>query len=490
MGIAGYALVLAGLLGALGSPKEFPVAGGKEKGRPQQDMDFEKGRPQTFNYSAADGGKLLSEEKCLSLTQKWVKTQEKRIGAAQKEFKDIELAIFLHVPRTAGRSVHRCVLKNGFQDKCDKSYDALRYNFSDPNAINCGLFVSHQDHRIIDQAHSFGRPWVVTMLRDPVGRVLSSYEFAVEVAARRLGYPVICDLTKVCTRHVWPWTHLVPYFDVLMNTTERVATMRYRKHGQTAYPYYYPYYSATCSATDSEKCAHRQEADILDEARDPYNCSMYQPLEDFLAMDMAQDLLDNAATFQVLGLSELTPELNQGSWSGGSPGEDTPLPLSTSAKFAGAMRRCSRTYGQESEVNKELMKYALHRLENYVDVLLLHERLDDSMSAAVHLLRQRNPRTGKILGKSFQACISHNADKMKARKQKGMENLLWKDGEENYFGEQTRKGLAADRVESIRKRNWMDTALHKRAVELFDKRFQRYEAEGMQKVKKSVKKIM
>ncbi len=52
-------------------------------------------------------------------------------------------------------------------------------------------------------------------LRDPVDRVLSAYEFAVEVAARVLNRPKDYkpDPTKVNTRDVWPWSQLVPFIE-------------------------------------------------------------------------------------------------------------------------------------------------------------------------------------------------------------------------------------------------------------------------------------
>ena len=52
-------------------------------------------------------------------------------------------------------------------------------------------------------------------LRDPFDRVLSTYEFAAEVAARVLNRPVGYkpDPNKVNTRNVWPWSILVPFVE-------------------------------------------------------------------------------------------------------------------------------------------------------------------------------------------------------------------------------------------------------------------------------------
>lgn len=66
------------------------------------------------------------------------------------------------------------------------------------------------------------RTSVVTIVRNPVDRVLSSYEFAVEVAARFLVHPDLASVAKmskqmlkksngVSTLDIWPWKYLVPW---------------------------------------------------------------------------------------------------------------------------------------------------------------------------------------------------------------------------------------------------------------------------------------
>ena len=61
---------------------------------------------------------------------------------------------------------------------------------------------------------------MVTQLRAPLGRILSAYEFAVEVAARTLirAKDHKPDPSRVNTRNVWPWSALVPIIeeDLLM----------------------------------------------------------------------------------------------------------------------------------------------------------------------------------------------------------------------------------------------------------------------------------
>lgn len=63
---------------------------------------------------------------------------------------------------------------------------------------------------------------MVTILRDPVDRVFSSYEFSIEVAARFLVHPNLTSATQMAKRlrskakgistlDIWPWKYLVPW---------------------------------------------------------------------------------------------------------------------------------------------------------------------------------------------------------------------------------------------------------------------------------------
>lgn len=63
---------------------------------------------------------------------------------------------------------------------------------------------------------------VVTILRNPVDRVFSTYEFSIEVAARFLVHPNLTSSIQmaghlrkknnvVSTLDIWPWKYLVPW---------------------------------------------------------------------------------------------------------------------------------------------------------------------------------------------------------------------------------------------------------------------------------------
>lgn len=85
---------------------------------------------------------------------------------------------------------------------------------------SCKLLSTHDDMSVLLKIPS--RTSVVTNVRNPVDRVLSTYEFSVEVAARflRLKYVNISrsplpraksPSQLVSTLTIWPWKHLVPF---------------------------------------------------------------------------------------------------------------------------------------------------------------------------------------------------------------------------------------------------------------------------------------
>lgn len=97
-----------------------------------------------------------------------------------------------------------------------RSYDVLRLNSS---MEHCGFLTSHDDHSITQYMPPDTA--VITQLREPVDRILSSYEFAVEVAVRALHAdpnrpqkpPIKPKINQVSTMDVWPWSLLVPMLE-------------------------------------------------------------------------------------------------------------------------------------------------------------------------------------------------------------------------------------------------------------------------------------
>lgn len=85
----------------------------------------------------------------------------------------------------------------------------------------CRLLVTHDDYSMMSKLPR-QRTSVVTILRDPVDRIFSTYEFSVEVAARFLVHPNLTSATQmagrlraktsgVSTLDIWPWKYLVPW---------------------------------------------------------------------------------------------------------------------------------------------------------------------------------------------------------------------------------------------------------------------------------------
>ncbi|KAF6166249.1 hypothetical protein GIB67_031033 [Kingdonia uniflora] len=149
-----------------------------------------------------------------------------------------DLLFFLHVPRTGGRTYFYCFLKKLYTSylECPRSYDKLRF---DPSKSDCKLMSTHDDYSMMSKLPK-ERTSVVTIIRNPVDRVFSTYEFAVEVAARFLVHPNLTSATKmsrkilkgnngVSTLDIWPWKYMVPWM-----REDLFARRNARNHGDFA----------------------------------------------------------------------------------------------------------------------------------------------------------------------------------------------------------------------------------------------------------------
>ena len=169
----------------------------------------------------------LASSQCPSLMQDFLAFNRKEAAP----FTGANTVFFLHVPRTAGRTFHSCLLKLGTpaSKRCPRAYDHLRIDFDVPN---CALLSSHDDFSVVERLPADTA--VVSQLRDPVDRFLSAYEFAIEVAARQLRTPPAAarnktaTVGKVLTQDVWPWSHLVPFFAADMRAKLAAAKNKLR----------------------------------------------------------------------------------------------------------------------------------------------------------------------------------------------------------------------------------------------------------------------
>ncbi|XP_062233567.1 protein-tyrosine sulfotransferase-like [Phragmites australis] len=191
-----------------------------------------------------------------------------------------DLLFFLHIPRTGGRTYFHCFLKKLYTNaqECPRSYDKLRF---DPSHPDCKLVVSHDDYSLISKLPR-ERASVVTILRNPIDRVFSTYEFSVEVAARFLVHPNLTSaklmtsrvLTKtraVSTLDIWPWKYLVPWM------REDLFTRR--------------------DARGIDKVHSSKKVNAYDVE------DMVMPLHQYINDPVAQEIIHNGATFQITGLT-------------------------------------------------------------------------------------------------------------------------------------------------------------------------------------------
>ena len=341
--------------------------GTRERPANRANREINRDEPVAFDDDLLDAGaeSELSDEACASLADEWVESRRKiyaehtharagprghGVGVESKtdairatrdsstpETKS-DLLFFLHIPRTAGRTFHFCYLKLAYpeKDRCGKSYDELRVNVHNPN---CKFLASHDDYSLVERFRE--QPRVVTMFRDPVARVLSSYEFAVEVSVRSFGNEASTPTSRVSTRNVWPWSNAVRFIDRDLK--------RYKRR------------------VERDSSLSKKES-----IENVYNNTVYSPLHEFVDTPEAREDFHNAQFLQLLGLS-------------------TNSNPSTEPK-ARDLRSCLRPGTAATET---LYAYAEERLREEVDVTVTHERLDDA-------LRMTSAELGlSMLGPSF-----------------------------------------------------------------------------------------
>ncbi|KAJ4763117.1 Protein-tyrosine sulfotransferase [Rhynchospora pubera] len=215
---------------------------------------------------------------CERVVNKWAESSAENVKTEDKlSLKD--LLFFLHIPRTGGRAYYQCFLRKlySLDKECPRSYDKIRFDLSKPN---CNIVVSHDDYSLMSKLPK-DITSVVTILRDPVERVFSMYEFAVEVAARFLVHPNLTSaLTSkvkpkssrmVSTLDIWPWKYLVPWMREDLFTRREARRLGKLKRSALS---------------------------------DVYNTEdVVMPLHEFISHPIAHEIIHNGAAFQVAGLT-------------------------------------------------------------------------------------------------------------------------------------------------------------------------------------------
>ncbi|CAN6479360.1 unnamed protein product [Victoria cruziana] len=220
---------------------------------------------------------------CKSLVLGWregVSDDGDEMGSRQADGNLQNLLFFLHVPRSGGRSFFHCFLRHLFRNlDCPWSYGDSALPF-DPSESNCRLFATHRGYDLMSRLPR-DRTSVLTILRHPLDRVLSSYEKTVEWAARFLVYPDSASAARMTEDlrserrdptvvDVWPWNYFIPWM-----IQDLFARRDAYGNGRA-----------------------------VEEIKDPYDVEeIAMPLHAFINHPLAHELIHNGATFQVAGLS-------------------------------------------------------------------------------------------------------------------------------------------------------------------------------------------
>ncbi|XP_049936682.1 protein-tyrosine sulfotransferase-like [Nymphaea colorata] len=220
-------------------------------------------------------------ESCESVVLGWrdgsISDGSTTIEAQQSSLQN--LLFFLHVPRSGGRSFFHCFLRHLFRNlECPCSYgENLPF---DPSESKCRVFVAHRGYDLTSKL-PMDKTSVLTVLRHPVARVLSSYEKAVEWGARFLAHAHSASAAQITEKFrrewrdmtvldAWPWNYLLPW------TIEDLFARR--------------------NARGNER--------VMEEIKNPYDIEeIVMPLHAFINDPLAHELIHNGATFQVAGLT-------------------------------------------------------------------------------------------------------------------------------------------------------------------------------------------
>ncbi|KAL6516673.1 hypothetical protein OROGR_019978 [Orobanche gracilis] len=220
-------------------------------------------------------------KQCEHAVNKWASSSSSTDSSVKGDKQSLrDLLFFLHVPRTGGRTYFHCFLKYLYSNsqECPRSYDKLRFN---PRKTNCRLLSTHDDYSMMSKLPK-EKTSMVTILRNPIDRVFSTYEFSVEVAARFLIHPNLTSVARmakrvrrkragVSTLDIWPWKHLVPWMREDLFARRDARKLRGQSH------------LVTNNSYDME--------DFL------------MPLHEYIHDPIARDLVHNGATFQITGLT-------------------------------------------------------------------------------------------------------------------------------------------------------------------------------------------
>ncbi|KAL8262991.1 hypothetical protein R6Q59_024340 [Mikania micrantha] len=371
-----------------------------------------------------------------------------------------DLLFFLHVPRTGGRTYFHCFLKKLYSSdlECPRSYDKLRF---DPRKPDCRLLATHDDYSMMSKLPR-EQTSVVTILRNPVERVFSTYEFSIEVAARFLVHPNLTSVIKMSNRvrsknggistlDIWPWKYLVPWMreDLFSRRDAR------KRKGP---PHFY--------------------------GNDSYDMEeIIMPLHDYINHPVALDLVHNGATFQVAGLTN-----------------------NSNIREAHELRQCVITH---QILGKYVLEVAKKRLDDmlYVGITedhresatmfanvvgaqvisqlmastinnsntteqgrpvsdLRYDAPDDKDSSSITEAKGENMTVGKLI-ETYETCISSLRSSQSQRRTASLKKISPAN-----FTKEARRRVPDNALKEIISLNSLDMELYKYAKEIFQKKHQ------------------
>lgn len=325
-----------------------------------------------FSGSAYGRGSGLVEEIPCSRRVKEFSEKYERIAVSPRGDSDpgqSAFVFFLHVPRTAGKTYSTCFLNASLRPsrRCMPGYDRYRYPQSPEN---CEYYVSHDDLSFLDNLPEDIRNnvIVVTQLRDPVKRVISAYEFGIEVAGRKINTPdsriesMRQNMTSVNTYNVWPWKYIVPFarefirdrLDAIMEEHGEILPFETHVDPATNKTYYYDRETNTTSWSMPEP----------DATLNAYDNELTMSLKEWIETPEAEDLIHNGHTLQLLGIS------NTSFWN-----------------EAPSLRRC---FFENEDARKELLEMAKRKLSQMLHVGLQDDLNESVASLAASLRRKMN----------------------------------------------------------------------------------------------------
>ncbi|GJP39673.1 hypothetical protein CLOM_g24021 [Closterium sp. NIES-68] len=369
----------------------------------------------------------ISEEGCRAAVNAYVEEQlaqgpQPLNLSASMQPRIQPLLFFLHIPRTGGRTYHLCFLKPLYplNLRCPRSYDTLRL---DPSNPECRLLSTHNDYSLMSRLPAASTS-IITNIRHPVDRLLSSYEFTLETAARSLRWVPglnpgqnlmkirrrqrqrVSKVRKAETRRVWPWSMLIPLMEDdlwMRRPTLEIPADPPGSAGQNSY----------------EK-SH-----------------LVMPLDEYVQHPAVMDLLHNGATFQVAGITQ-----------------NSLLPN------ARMLRRCAQAYRDSGERILDLAKARLAAML-HVGLTEVHEQsavlfaatIGRSMHSAAHTA-QKQSAFALSLWQNYNRCVKMQQDKYKARRAQAVALL----GPVNFSHEE-RASIKSSTLARIRELNHLDEEL-------------------------------